>query len=177
MTYVKVLPIDLQYEIYSFLEYVELYQMAENDNAIKDIVYTERFLNRKSIDIYECNITAMKIIYEMLSDRLLEIKQYNANRPSNKYNLMGCTYNGNIHVKLDAPDIYSTLYDYLQYYMKDHEESRNRAIRRGYAWNNSGLEIFSQSLTSIGQFSLTLLIEYVKKMATSPYSAFYVLPE
>jgi hypothetical protein len=177
MNYLKVLPIDLRYEIYCFFEYEELAEMARNDDAVKDIVYTERFLNRKSLDIYECNSTTLKIIYEMLSDGLLEIKQHNANRPANKYTLIGCTSNENISIKLEAPDIYSTLYDFLQYYMKDRKQSREYAARYGRPLIGSGLEIFSQSLMSIGQFSLTLLIEYVKKIATNPYSPFWVRTE
>lgn len=109
----------------------------------------------------------------MLNDQLYVIKRSNINLPSKKYSLID---NDKEVAIIEASDIYSALYDFFQYHIEKRQAYVSRVTHYDPMLSGTipGLPYFIQSLMIVRAFSMKLIIEYVKKAATSEYETYYL---
>lgn len=170
MTYIDSLLTDLRYELYCHFDFDELHSMSEHNTKVKNMVYSEQFLNRHCVNFGEHNKHLTDIIVSMTLDRLLEMKQYNVNtsRLLNKYIL---TDGGHVVMVKNVPDVYRVLYDFFYYFLQKVNPSMEDYKSLPY---NLAVIIFMHSLIMVRKFSLETVVEYIKIMATSPYEWIYI---
>lgn len=159
MTYIDLLPRDLNMELYCYFTYEELYTMGRDDKQVQELVYTEAFLNRKGLNFEEWHDEILNMVYEMLTSELLIIKRSNYHLPAKSIKLIN--RRNEVERTIQAPNIESALYDYLQY----HLELSNTI---------PGMPYFIQALLIVRNFKISLIIEYVKKAATSDCQSYYL---
>jgi hypothetical protein len=174
MNYVNILPSDLQIELYCYLPYGELCNSSQTNENIRKIVHTEHFLQRKKVpyDIsyaqYHDFVSLVRIVTDMIMQKLYEIKQTNSHKPSKQFIICHNSHPPK-RILCTGANIYCVLYDYLQYFNASFLGYGN--YYRGHdfdkfvyclLWGNSKL------------FTLDNLIEYIKISAIQSRSVIHI---